>query len=452
MTAYIVRTEAEGEASPAPPADSCVLDWAPGEAAASIDCNTEFFEGWRPSRPAADVLVLAAAAYCADKTTSRDETPDAWTRAIDLSVPVASGSTLDGTAFSRAIGFLTGDHWTVSPYPVSAEPLAVLPELQPSLIPLVDIDAVSLFSGGLDSLCGVIDLLESDPDLRLGLAAHYDSGQATAKQIELHARLAEHYGKGRVVLRRLWLRPAPADPRQPHPAPEVVEPTTRGRSLLFLAAALALASSIGPDAPVYVPENGYIALNVPLTRARTGSASTRTTHPHYLALLYAAAAAAGVPNPLVNPYEMKTKGEMLRDSRNQALLRELAPLTVSCSRPEAARWQQRDEGNCGYCFPCLIRRASLSAVGWDNEPYPWDALSDPGLVQDTDEKRGADLRAVVNAVFTERPDSDLFRNAPLPAGRHRDYLQVWRRGNAELRTWIETGAQGPLAAVVARLA
>jgi hypothetical protein len=202
---------------------------------------------------------------------------------------------------------------------------------------------------------------------------------------------------------------------------------------------------------VYVPENGYIALNVPLTRARAGSASTRTTHPRYLALLHDAAAASGVPNPLVNPYEFKTKGEMLRDSRNQDLLRELAPLTVSCSHPEAARWQQRAEGNCGYCFPCLIRRASLAAVGWDTEPYPWDALSDPALVEDTDEKRGADLRAVVNAVFGDRPDSDLFRNAPLPAGRHRDHLQVWRRGNDELRTWIEAGAQGPLAAVVERL-
>lgn len=451
MTAYTVRTDmAAAISGPAGP-DRHVLDWAPGTAKASIDCKPDFFDGWRPSRAAADLLVIAAATYCADKTTSRSAARDAWTREIDLAVPVPPAAAFDGDGFARALGFLTGDRWTVTPYPAAADPLVVLPEFSEPLLPVVDVDAVSLFSGGLDSLCGVIDLLEADPRLRLGLAAHYDSGQATAKQSDLHRCLEAHYGKDRVILRRLWLRPAPTDPRQAHPAPSVAESTTRSRSVLFLGAALALASSIGPQAPVYVPENGYIALNVPLTRARAGSASTRTTHPHYLALLHDAAAASGVPNPLVNPYQFKTKGEMLRDSRNPELLRELAPLTVSCSHPEAARWQQRAEGNCGYCFPCLIRRASLAAVGWDTEHYPWDALSDPGLVEDTDEKRGADLRAVVNAVFGARPDSDVFRNGPLPAGRHRDYLQVWRGGNDELRTWIEAGAKGPLAAVVDRL-
>lgn len=452
MTLYTVRTDTAADVADGPAGtDSFVLDWEPGSAAASIECKPDFFEGWRPTRAAADLLVLAAAAYCADKTTARAAAVDAWTRDIGVVIPVEPTSAFDEPGFARALGFLTGDRWTVGRYAATSGPLAVLPEFSPPLVPFVDVDAVSLFSGGLDSLCGVIDILEGDPRLRLGLAAYYDSGQATPKQIDLHRRLEQHYGKERVVLRRLWLRPAPAGPRQPHPAPPPVESTTRSRSVLFLAAALALASSVGPDVPVYVPENGYIALNVPLTRARTGSASTRTTHPHYLALLHAAASASGVPNPLVNPYELKTKGDMLRDSRNQSLLRELAPSTVSCSHPEAARWQERDEGNCGYCFPCLIRRASLAAVGWNNEPYPWDALSDASLVQETDESRGADLRAVVNAVFAERPDSDLFRNAPLPVGRHRDYLSVWRRGNAELRSWIEAGAQGALAAVVARL-
>lgn len=449
---YTVRTDRTAAVPDGPSgADNFLLDWEPGSSAASIECKPDFFDGWRPTRAAADLLVFAAAAYCADKTTRRAAAQDAWTRDVGVVVPVDPAADFDGDGFARALGFLTGDRWTVGTYAATSEPLAVLPELPPSLVPLVDVDAVSLFSGGLDSLCGVIDLLEDNPGLRLGLAAYYDSGQATPKQIELHRRLEQHYGKERVVLRRLWLRPTPPGAGRANPAPKSTESTTRSRSVLFLAAALALASSVGPDVPVYVPENGYIALNVPLTRARTGSASTRTTHPHYLALLHDAAAASGVPNRLLNPCELKTKGEMLRDSRNQDLLRELAPITVSCSHPEAARWQKRDEGNCGYCFPCLIRRASLAAVGWDNEPYPWDALSDASLIEDTREKRGADLRAVVNAVFADRPDSDLFRNAPLSAGRHHDYLSVWRRGNAELRSWIEAGAQGDLAALVARL-
>jgi 7-cyano-7-deazaguanine synthase in queuosine biosynthesis len=309
-----------------------------------------------------------------------------------------------------------------------------------------------LFSGGLDSLCGVIDLLESDSSLRLGLVSHYDGGQATSRQTQLHARLADHYGADRVLLRRLWLRPAPEHPLQRAPTPVAAETTTRGRSFLFLTAALALASASGPSVPVYLPENGYIALNVPLTRARSGSASTRTTHPHYLQLLGDAASAIGVPNPLINPYRYKSKGQMLQDSKNLVLLRELAPDTVSCSHPEAARMQQRLQGNCGYCFPCLIRRAALATVGWDTETLGWDVLTDPTLIENVSERRGADLRAVINGVFSERPDTDLLRNAPLPPGTHSDYLAVWRRGNQELRAWLADGATGPLARTIRRLA
>ncbi len=448
MKSYIVRTDATAESDAG---DRTVLAWGPGSPSATIDCGTDFFAGWRPERAAADLFLLAAAAYCVDKVSPRADAQDAWTRELRLLLPVASPSHFPSGRFERALSFLTGDFWSISMYEATANAFAALPVLPQPLIPLVDVDGVSLFSGGLDSLCGVIDLLEADASLRLGLVAHYDGGQASSKQTVLHERLAEHYGRDRVVLRRLWLRPAPHHPRQEHPSPPPVETTTRGRSLLFLAAALALASSVGPDAPVYLPENGYIALNVPLTRARSGSASTRTTHPHFLRLLGDAAAAVGVTNPLINPCSLKAKGEMIRDSANPDLLRELAPLTVSCSHPEAARMQERPQGNCGYCFPCLIRRASLAVPGWDDEEYAWDALTDSSLIDETELNRGADLRAVLNGVFADRPDTDLLRNAPLPAGSHAEHLAVWRRGNEELRSWLTQGAQGSLAGVVARL-
>ena len=72
MTAYAVRTDLTRDVRPGPGA--AVLDWAPGSPAATIDCGTGFFGGWRPSRPAADLLVLAAAVYCADKTSPRSAT------------------------------------------------------------------------------------------------------------------------------------------------------------------------------------------------------------------------------------------------------------------------------------------------------------------------------------------------------------------------------------------
>ncbi len=143
---------------------------------------------------------------------------------------------------------------------------------------------------------------------------------------------------------------------------------------------------------------------------------------------------------------------MLAGSQNADLLEQLAPASVSCSHPEVARWVDGEQGNCGYCFPCLIRRASLAKVGWDDRSAVWwDALSDGDLLTDVSSARGRDLRAVVNAVFADRPDTDLLRNAPLPTGLRSDNLDVWRRGNAELKSWLTAGATGPLATLVTRL-
>ena len=66
--------------------------------------------------------------------------------------------------------------------------------------------------------------------------------------------------------------------------------------------------------------------------------------------------------------------------------------------------------------PCLIRRSSMAHVGWDGpKGYAWDALTGNGLL-DRDTRRAADLRAVVNGVYSERPDGDILSNGPIPDG------------------------------------
>ena len=217
MTAYAARTDLTRDVHPGPGA--AVLDWAPGSSAATIDCGTGFFGNWRPSRQAADLLVLAAAVYCADKTSPRSAAPDAWTRQLSLQFPALDPTTFDPILLGRMLGFLTGDDWDLTAYEEAGDPCAVLGPLAAASQSAMDVNAVSLFSGGLDSLCGVIDVLECDPELRLGLVAHYDGGQASSKQPLLHARLAAHYGAARVQLRRLWLRPALLNPHwQSHSA------------------------------------------------------------------------------------------------------------------------------------------------------------------------------------------------------------------------------------------
>jgi hypothetical protein len=102
---------------------------------------------------------------------------------------------------------------------------------------------------------------------------------------------------------------------------------------------------------------------------------------------------------LSNPYQDRTKGEMIEGCRNPGLLRELFPRTISCSRPVVSRWQRQPAGACGYCYPCLMRRAALHRLGWDDGAhYRLDVLAAPETLRHR--TRGRDLRALLFALKT----------------------------------------------------
>src|SRR5699024_11092274 len=89
------------------------------------------------------------------------------------------------------------------------------------------------------------------------------------------------------------------------------ENTSRGRSLLFLCAALSIAGILGADIPVYIPENGFIGLNIPLTNGRKGTCSTRTTHPFFLSGLKDILQTVGITNPIRNFFAYSSKREIV---------------------------------------------------------------------------------------------------------------------------------------------
>ena len=394
MTDYILRTDLRTD----PPDDPTILllDWAPGRTASTIHVSRSgkgFFDGWRAPRPATDLALLGAAAYCVDKTALRNTTEDQWTRELSLQLPVSDVEAWRNAKWASVLSFLTGDRWTLTPTPDQQDPLAAATGVPDEPTPVGPIDAVCLFSGGLDSLSGVIDLLETNPQRCLCLLSHNEGGKVSNAQKVLLKELIAHYGPERLVAKRLYLRPAPAVAERARALPSDREHTTRARSALFLTFALTVAASVSPTTPVYIPENGSIGINVPLTRARSGSYSTRTTHPHFIDAFMRSAATVGVTNPILNPYRLMTKGEVLASTRNATLLRSLAPKSVSCSHPEAARYAEKGQGNCGYCFPCLIRRASMAHVGWDESTdYPWNALDGKGASRSDDPPLGGSAR------------------------------------------------------------
>ena len=140
------------------------------------------------------------------------------------------------------------------------------------------------------------------------------------------------------------------------------EGSTRGRSIIFFAFAALAASAIetqsGSPADIYVPENGFISLNIPLNSGRMGSFSTKTTHPVYLKGILNLWNKVGISLNLIMPYQFKTKGEVLAECKNQQLLKELVFQSVSCGKYRVYKMQ-----HCGRCVPCLVRRAAFQRWG-----------------------------------------------------------------------------------------
>lgn len=341
--------------------------------------------------PVQDFLLLALGVWAADKLVARNLQFDAWTRKFLVDIPTATDWGESAPGLMRLLNFLTGDAWTIQPRKakVNLDLAGIWPNhWQPT--------AVALFSGGLDSLTGALDLLEEGH--RLVLVSHYDYGQLASCQQSLAAALTEYYGPAR--LHHLAVRVQF----------EGLELTLRSRSLLYLALGLTTAAAFPGSLPLFIPENGWIALNPPLTLNRLGTYSTRTTHPYFLQELGDFWRQIGIAQKLNNPYQDLTKGEMVARCRNPSLLAQLAPLSISCARPVAGRWQKAPTGACGYCYPCLVRRAALHRLGWDRgQDYRADVLAGGESLRHR--VKGRNLRALCLALKTweENPQEILAR-------------------------------------------
>lgn len=400
--------------------------------------------GIHPADAALDLALLAATATAADTRISRaTESQDSWTREIDLYVPVQDPVLWDGAAglIVRTLNFLTGDRWRVFFRPRHREYRQLIEPADELVRP--PFDSVCLFSGGLDSFVGAIDLLSGGAN-PLFVSHYWDV--STSAQTICAKRLGDVYGD--LGPRHVRARVGFPDDLVQGSAPEM---TTRGRSFLFFALAVLGASGLKADTTIFVPENGLISLNVPLDPLRVGAWSTRTTHPFYMARWAALTQRLGLAVRWENPYRSQTKGEMLAGCANKDLLRRHVAETLSCSSVAKARWKGLPPGHCGHCVPCLIRRgAIMRAFGNDPTPYTLADLS----AQPLNAKRaeGADVRSfqMMARRLARRPELArilVHKTGPLSDysdGEIAAYAAVFARGIEEVGAVVNGAVVRPL--------
>lgn len=358
--------------------------------------------GLYPNEIGLDLLILASHIYAADTRISRQsESQDGWTRELHVIVPVSDPVKWSNgvCVLERMLKFLTGDLWQITFRQRPKAYKELVPLLPRNFTPVL-YNKVQLLSGGLDSLIGAIDNLEvgNSPIF----VSHAGDGATSDAQNVCYDKLKDLYTNKIFNRFRFWL-----NIKGELFNDENIENTTRGRSFLFFAIGLFVGTGFRQAFTLEAPENGLIALNIPLDVLRLGSLSTHTTHPFYMDLWNELLDVLNINGVVLNPYWNKTKGEMATDCNNRQVLEQLLPDTISCSSPSKARYKGikgRASEHCGYCLPCIIRRASIKQASIpDTTQYTLEDLI--GKTINTLQAEGQQIRSFQLAInrITKNP-------------------------------------------------
>ena len=307
-----------------------------------------------------DLLEIAAYIYCADRMRKRGSTSaveyHAWARSFHFSIKVrdhAFWARSDvAKCLSGALQFMTGDRsYRFSFESGHSTPKTNLFDDEEFLVSEYRPLTVALFSGGLDSLAGVIDRLEMT-DEKLCLVSHQSQPGTVRTQQKMAAALKGRYSD------RIFHYRFKCNLKNTRAAEE----TQRSRAFLYTSIAFAIAQAFGQDG-FFVFENGITGFNFPRRSDLTGARASRTTHPktiHHLNELFSLVFEGAMQIRL--PFLWKTKTDVMSLLRNGPHS-ELIPSSVSCSKTFQNLGMAT---HCGGCSQCVDRRFAAYASKTDD--------------------------------------------------------------------------------------
>ena len=403
--------------------DTSTFWWRPRGMDSSFWTNLgPHLNGFGPVQSQAiDLVRVAAAVYLTDRTTPRGGgLGDHWCRTLDVTVEVSDPDRWEplSYALSSLCTFLSGDDWAFTF--VGDDGSRPQASGTPEPVPVV-----SLLSGGMDSFCGAL-LAHRTFDTAPLVVSHWDSNGVSAAQTAALRGFGRLTGarpmsaKVRLGRRELQLRGG---------GTFLKELSSRSRSLLFLALGVAVAAP--RSAQLWIPENGFLSLNLPLAAERRSSLSTRTTHPQLLQTFNDILRALDLDVQVSNPFESHTKGDMAREVHQiygEKGIRELAN-TASCAKPDF----KHPNRQCGVCYACIVRRAAFAAAETvDRTPYLEEELTGEARVQWLNGDRRLAYEAIQYAVAREFDLGDILELGLPDRYKASDALALAKRGLAEL--------------------
>ncbi len=375
-----------------------------------------------------DFFNISAAIYGIDRFIERKvNSVDGWSRELSVEFPVADVKKWKAVKeeLGALLSFQTGDYWTVDFYQnkftFPNKPLE--PEFNSTFA------QVNLFSGGLDSLIGAIDFLKSKGNEKVLFTSHYDSQMHGPKgdQKDLLKEIEAVYPG------RFAYIPSIRVSLDNSTIPK--ETTFRSRSILFIGIALMVAQT--KKVPIVVPENGTVSLNYPLSPSRRSACSTRTTHPTVISAIRSLWKRLGIQTDISNPYELHTKGEMVKNCMDLPTLKTIVNVSNSCGkRGHRAHWDEPTASHCGICMPCVYRRASLLSMV-DKTTYGNDINKLIPFNTQKGQDVGACLEYLKEPLTVKQIKDELIINGLKDLAQINAYVDVVLRTRKELKNWIK---------------
>lgn len=208
---------------------------------------------------------------------------------------------------------------------------------------------VALWSGGLDSLAGLLNRTATDSiGSRYVLFGTGGNSYIHSVQRRVFNSVKQQTSSG-LSLIQLPFRLSGTNglPKNRY---------CRSRGFVFLLLGAVCSELQGQD-HLYLYENGIGAINLPFRSSEVGVDHTRAVHPTSLLKLGACVSQIfGKPFVFCNPFLFWTKAQMCQILKGNkcAIIAE----TITCDRRHRQKYFQ-----CGWCSSCLLRRQALAVAG-----------------------------------------------------------------------------------------
>jgi 7-cyano-7-deazaguanine synthase in queuosine biosynthesis len=339
------------------PKDATILDYLGPDAKVKVLLPDFVRDVYHLPNRVLDLLEIAAYVFAADRSLHRGEKGaleyHGWSRSMRLFMKVRDHKFWQQKRvqqkLSAALEFMSGDRsYEFVFQPGHSTPATGLFDTEAFTIAPQPGTQIAMFSGGLDSLAGIVESLSSS-DVQQCLISHQSGQTGTVRtQNQLFQALDTRFPKRLRHYRfKCGLQGERAD-----------EETQRTRAFLYASTAFALASALKMKS-IIAYENGVTAINFPRRADLMHARASRTTHPKTIWLMQDfLSEMLGEPFKIETPFIWKTKSDVLAVLKDRGLA-DLVSSSVSCSKTFQNLGQAPQ---CGGCSQCIDRRFAAFAA------------------------------------------------------------------------------------------